>query len=219
MCNRAHLSVPAAALVVFFSGSVYAGSLSADVARGDGTPVRDAVVSIRAKGQDPMMAAAGTKAIMVQQGQRFRPHILPIQVGTTVEFPNRDPFRHHVYSFAAAKTFELKLFISSEADPITFDKAGVIPLGCNIHDNMLAYIYVVDTPYFDQTDKDGKTVIDALPAGEYTVEAWHPNQRSSGPATANITITADGNTQVQFEMDLKRSRRQRDPGAFDEKAY
>ena len=195
-----------------------AGDLSATVTQSDGTPVQDAVISVRIQGQDTIVAAANTRATMLQQGQRFRPFILPVQVGTTVEFPNRDPFRHHVYSFAKAKTFELKLYDSSEAETMTFDREGIIPLGCNIHDNMLAYIYVVGTPNFVQTGEGGNGVIEALPAGEYTVEAWHPNQRSDS-AAANITVAADGSSQAQFEMDLKRSSRQRKPGAFDETEY
>ena len=216
VCNKAYLFAVLATLAL--STTVQAGNLDAIVALDDGTPVQDAVISVRAKSQDSAMAATSTRATMLQQGQRFRPFILPIQVGTTVEFPNRDPFRHHVYSFAKAKTFELKLYDSSEAETMIFDREGIIPLGCNIHDNMLSYIYVVGTPHFAQTDENGKSVIEALPAGEYTVEAWHPNQKSD-VTTTDITVTADNNSRVTFEMDLKRSRQQRKPGAFDEIEY
>ena len=165
------------------------------------------------------MAPSGTTAEMVQSGQRFRPFVLPIQVGTTVEFPNRDPFRHHVYSFSASKTFELKLYDSSEAEKVTFDKEGAIPLGCNIHDNMLAYIYVVGTPHFELSSDEGLSVIENLPAGDYTVEAWHPNARASDPIKSDVNIPASGISELNLTLDLKRSRRQRDPGAFDEDQY
>jgi plastocyanin len=216
VCNKAYLVALLAALSL--SNVAIAGELNASVTQSDGTPVQDAVISVRAKGQDSLVAAANTRATMLQEGQRFRPFILPIQVGTTVEFPNRDPFRHHVYSFAKAKTFELKLYDSSEAETMTFDREGVIPLGCNIHDNMLAYVYVVGTPNFVLTNKEGRSVVETLPAGEYTVEAWHPHQRLDS-STKNITIAAEGSSQVQFELDLKRSFQQRDPGEFDETEY
>lgn len=138
MCNKACRLAPLAALLLSISGPGFAGNLSAGIVQNDGTPVQSAVVSVRLKGQAPAMAAAGTRATMTQSKQQFSPYVLPIQTGTTVEFPNRDPFRHHVYSFAAAKTFELKLYDSSEAETMVFDKEGVIQLGCNIHDNMLA---------------------------------------------------------------------------------
>ncbi len=218
VCNKACRLASLVVGLLSFSEPGYAGNISAAIVQNDGTPIQSAVISVRGKGQAPATAAAGTRATMTQSGQQFSPYVLPVQAGTTVEFPNRDPFRHHVYSFAAAKVFELKLYDSSEAETMLFDKEGVIPLGCNIHDNMLAYIYVVSTPHFGRTDKNGKAAIEGLPAGDYTVEAWHPDQRSS-PETAEITVTTDGTVSVQFEMDLKRSRRQEKPGAFDDTEY
>lgn len=216
VCNKAHLAAILA--VLSLSTGAVAGTIEAKVAQPDGAPIQDVVISVHAKGQDLVTAAADARATMLQQGQRFRPFILPIQVGTTVEFPNRDPFRHHVYSFADAKTFELKLYDSSEAETMTFDREGVIPLGCNIHDNMLAYLYVVGTPHFTQTNEAGNSAIEALPEGEYTVKAWHPNQKTD-VAAADVTVTADGRAEIKFEIDLKRSRGQRKPGAFDETEY
>ena len=216
VCNKAYLFAALAALSL--STAVQAGNLNAVVALDDGTAVQDVVISVSEKGQDSTMAATNARATMLQQGQQFRPFIFPIQVGTTVEFPNRDPFRHHVYFFAKAKTFELKLYDSSEAETMIFDREGIIPLGCNIHDNVLSYVYVIGTPHFAQTDDSGKSALEDLPAGECTVESWHPNQKSS-LATTDITVTADSNSQINFEMDLKRSRRQRKPGAFDETEY
>lgn len=82
--------------------------------------------------------------------------MLPVYVGTRVTFPNRDNIRHHVYSFSSAKKFELPLYIGTPAAPVVFDKPGVVALGCNIHDWMLAYIYVLTTPHFAKTAADGK---------------------------------------------------------------
>ena len=210
--------IAGAIAISILAGPVSANTLSALITQDDGSPVQDAVVSIHLKGRSQAAAPPGTLATMIQLGQRFRPFILPVQVGTTVEFPNRDPFRHHVYSFSEAKTFELKLFDSSENETMTFDRAGVVPLGCNIHDNMLAYVYVVDTPHFAQTNDAGSVAFEELPPGDYTVSVWHPNQ-SSELDSVEATVSGDGDLQLQFEMDLRRSRGQRPPGEFDETEY
>ena len=164
-------------------------------------------------------AKAGTKAVMLQEGKQFVPFVLPVQIGTSVDFPNRDPFRHQVYSFSPAKTFELKLYGGSVVSTVTFDKEGVVALGCNIHDNMLAYIYVVGTPYFSATEDHGDGKIAQLPAGSYTVKVWHPNLKA-GPADAGtIKVGATDSVDLTVPIELKRARTQRKPGAIDETEY
>jgi hypothetical protein len=101
------------------------------------------------------------------------PTLLAIQTGSLVNFPNFDTVRHHVYSFSAIKKFEIKLYSGTPTDPILFDKPGTATLGCNIHDRMLAYIHVVDTPYFGITDANGELTLD-LPKGEHRVRVWTP---------------------------------------------
>ena len=199
--------------------SATAGTLDAHVMTADGMPLPAAVITATPVGQAATLAKPGTKAIMVQESKSFSPYVLPVQVGTTVQFPNRDPFRHQVYSFSPAKTFELKLYGSSEVGSVTFDKEGVVPLGCNIHDNMLAYIYVVGTPYFTSTPESGVSKIDQMPAGTYAVRVWHPNQKAGQGEAGTIQISASGTTSVTVKLDLKRSRTQRKPGAVDEKDY
>ena len=103
---------------------------------------------------------------MVQRNEAFNPFVLPVAVGTTVEFPNEDPFRHHVYSFSPAKQFELKLYCGDELQQVNFESPGVVALGCNIHDNILGYIYVVDTNLFGKTDQDGTVTISGMADGE-----------------------------------------------------
>ena len=158
-------------LAVCAGGPAHAGSISVRVSA-DNKPVDDsAVVFAIAKDAAPSVAKPGTSATMVQEQKEFMPYVLPVQLGTRVDFPNHDPFRHHVYSFSAAKAFELKLYGGGESQSVTFDREGVIALGCNIHDTMLAYIYVVGTPYF-ATTKNGARVLADLPPGAYTVKAW-----------------------------------------------
>ncbi len=178
-----------------------------------------AVVTVTRAGQAPAPVKAGTRAVMIQQDRQFTPFVLPVQLGTTVEFPNRDPFRHQVYSFSAAKAFELKLYGGNEVNSITFDKEGVVALGCNIHDNMLAYIYVVGTPFFALSAKDGGARVEQLPAGAYTVTVWHPSQKTGQSISKDVTLAAGDTANVDLQIEMKRERRQRKPGAVDEKEY
>ncbi len=196
-----------------------AGTLAARVVTPDGAPLPAAIVTATPAGQGTRVAKPGTKAVMVQEGKQFQPFVLPVQVGTLVEFPNRDPFRHQVYSFSPAKTFELKLYGSSVVGMATFDKEGIVPLGCNIHDNMLAYIYVVGTPYFAATAESGDSRLDQLPPGDYTVKVWHPNQKAGQGEVGTVKVSATGTAAITVTLDVKRSRTQRKPGAVDEKDY
>lgn len=109
-----------------------------------------------------------------QVNKEFVPIVSIAQSGALVNFPNRDAIRHHVYSFSPAKTFEIKLYSGIPSKPVAFDKPGEVVLGCNIHDNMIAYVLVVDTPFFAKADSQGRAVLDGLPAGEYEVHMWYP---------------------------------------------
>ncbi|HEV3484854.1 MAG TPA: hypothetical protein VG106_05570 [Vicinamibacterales bacterium] len=127
-------------------------------------------------------------AVMDQVDRAFVPHVLPVQTGTWVEFPNSDSIRHMVYSVSPAKRFQLPLYIGKPARPIQFDKAGVVAIGCNIHEQMGAYIVVVDTPYFG-TAANGRVALRDLPAGEYTVRVWYPGMRAE-PKPQSLTVGA-----------------------------
>lgn len=137
---------------------------------GQGNPLEDAVVWALPR---PAHVVKPRTAAVEQRNKAFVPLVSVVQVGTPVSFPNRDEIRHHVYSFSPAKRFELKLYAGTPADPIVFDKPGEVVLGCNIHDHMIAYIYVVETPWFAKSGKDGRARIDGLPPGEYDLNAWH----------------------------------------------
>jgi plastocyanin len=113
-------------------------------------------------------------AVIDQIDKRFVPHISVVRTGTVVTFPNSDHIRHQVYSFSPAKVFSLKLYAGSPSAPITFDKPGLVVLGCNIHDRMVAFVGVVDTPYFALANPAGKAVLN-LPAGRYRLRVWHPD--------------------------------------------
>src|SRR5213080_4338321 len=117
-------------------------------------------------------------ALMDQVNRAFAPDLLVIPVGSTVAFPNSDSVSHQIYSFSAAKRFQLPLYRGKPYPPVQFDQSGVITLGCNIHDDMLAYLLVTDAPYFGRTDAQGAWSTD-VPRGRYRVSVWHPRLRES----------------------------------------
>ena len=160
------------------------------VANEAGQPVAQAAVSVYVKGTRAA-APAGATANMAQKGRAFQPTLLVVQTGTPVLFPNFDTVRHHVYSFSATRKFEIKLYAGTPAAPVVFDKAGTATLGCNIHDQMLGYIHVVDTPHFGVTGSDGQVNLD-LPAGEHRVQIWWPALGESNPGVEQMLKAGGG---------------------------
>lgn len=157
----------------------------------DGRPVADAVVFTRPTGSEAA-SVAGT-AIIDQIDKTFVPRVSAIAVGTTVTFPNKDNIKHHVYSFSPPKVFQLKLYHGLAAQPVTFDEPGLVVLGCNIHDGMIAYVYVVDTPHFALSDTNGIARLASLAPGPHELDAWH-FQMSEGPdagSPASLTVAAE----------------------------
>ena len=116
-------------------------------------------------------------AIMDQQNHQFVPHVLVVQTGTAVTFPNSDNVSHHVYSFSATKPFELPLYKGDVYPPVMFDKPGIVVVGCNIHDSMLGYIASSTRRTSRVTNEQGVALIDGVPSGDYAVEAWTPRVR------------------------------------------
>jgi plastocyanin len=170
----------AAVLLLTAAGRLAAASLVVDVRDTHGSAVADAVVYAVPQGRHAP-APPHAAAVVDQKNRMFVPHVLPIQVGTAVSFPNSDNVRHQVYSFSAAKKFQLPLYAGNPAGPIVFDKPGVVSLGCNIHDRMSAYIVVVDTPYFAAVN-DGRAELQGLPDGAYAVRVWYPGMREEPPS-------------------------------------
>ncbi len=126
---------------------------------------------------------------MAQKDKAFVPKLRVIQTGTSVNFPNFDTVRHHVYSFSPTKTFEIKLYAGTPAAPVVFDKPGTATLGCNIHDRMLGYIHVVDTPYFGVSDAGGNVSID-IPPGEHRIRVWAPSMGEASPGVEQAFKTS-----------------------------
>jgi plastocyanin len=162
------------ALLLVCSLPLFAASLTVRVTDERGRAVNDAVVYAEPEGRS--LPLARRTATMDQKNRQFIPHVLPVQVGTAVQFPNSDDVQHHVYSFSPAKKFQLPLYKGNPANPEVFDRAGVVTLGCNIHDQMSAFIVVVDTPYFAKT-AGGTATLDDVDAGRYTVKVWNRDMR------------------------------------------
>jgi plastocyanin len=143
-----------------------------------------------------------------QVDKQFVPYVKAVFVGSTVRFPNSDNIRHQVYSFSPAKKFELPLYAGTNAPPVIFDKPGVVVLGCNIHDWMIGYIYVADTPFFAKTGPLGTASITDLPPGEYRVRIWHPSMDRAEEATnRQIAVGAEPVVNAEWQIGLKASFR------------
>ncbi|UUY08454.1 methylamine utilization protein [Pseudomonas sp. J452] len=192
---------------LLWSGWLAAASLDIQVTDKHGGPLADAVLWIEpGAGQAP---AAGLK--VNQEKRQFVPYILAVQAGTTVSFPNADPINHHVYSFSPAKRFELRLQKQQDLpQDVLFDKPGLVTLGCNIHDWMLGFILVLDSPWFAQTDAQGQARIDYQPAAGQRVHVWHP--RIADPAEQQVrTLAADGPLLWRLSGELKPDPRPKEP--------
>jgi plastocyanin len=175
------------------SGAV---SLTARVVDAAGAPVVDAVVYAIPAVASSKPPAPGEVS---QVNRTFAPLVTVVQTGAAVSFPNRDTVKHQIYSFSPAKVFQLKLYAGLPEAPIVFDKAGLVVLGCNIHDAMLAYILVVDTPYFAKTGPNGVARIDRMPAGDFQVTTWHFRMTAPLPARA-VSLAGDVNIDSVVEL-------------------
>lgn len=161
------------------AGTAHAGPVDALVLNPAGVGVADAAVVLLP--QAPMKARSSARASIEQRGREFLPYVTVVQTGTSIEFPNNDPIKHHVYSFSPPKQFEIKLYAGKPSQPVVFDKPGEVVIGCNIHDWMEAHVLVVDTPYFAKTSADGKALIANVPPGRYKLQLWQPQQKAPQP--------------------------------------
>lgn len=147
-------------------------------------------------------SASKAPAVIDQINKEFVPKVAIVEAGAEVTFPNKDNIKHHVYSFSPAKVFELKLYSGVPAKPVVFEKPGIVTLGCNIHDGMIAYVYVVDSPYHTLTDAAGKAKLADIPATDYTLQVWHYRMQSTAAVGRPIAVaTQDTKTEVVLNVD------------------
>lgn len=191
----------------FFSLHDYssAETLRFRVSAKSGEPVHRAVAYAIPLTNNPSAQKRPKVTVVDQIDKEFKDYITVVQAGDSVEFPNHDQIRHHVYSFSQVKKFEIPLYSGKPAAPIEFEKPGAVSLGCNIHDWMIGYIFVVDTPYFTMTDEKGLAEID-VPTGEYDIAVWHPQiQESYEEIKKNVKIeSGKGASTAAFEIKLKK---------------
>lgn len=182
------------------AGVARAGDLTVIVRDKSGHPVSDAVVMADAHGRP---TPAPGQFVINQKNMAFVPFVLVVPVGSTIEFGNLDPYRHHVYSFSPPKKFELKLFGQGQTRPVRFDKPGLVAIGCNIHDSMQAFVQVVSTPFARKTDNEGRVVLRGLPNDVHEVRVWHPYLRAPGN---QLVVGVDGSKTATIPVSVNLRR-------------
>jgi hypothetical protein len=154
-----------------------------------------AVVVARSLTVNPAPSERPVEAVMVQANRQFVPYILPVPMNVPVSFPNQDNTAHHVYSFSPVGSFELPLYKGDAPAPIVFTKPGVVPLGCNIHDWMIGYLFVVESPWYMQLENNTGAFTD-LPPGQYEFTLWHPALGDQTQPSWPVTVTPGDQTVV-----------------------
>jgi plastocyanin len=168
----------------------------------NGQPIANAVVVVRLVGRATPPARPGSGYAVRQQNIQFAPFLTVVPVNADVAFPNFDKVRHQVYSFSPAKRFELKLYASEQNRAVRFDRAGPVSLGCNIHDQMTAFIYVTDSAFTARTDASGNVSLAGVPQGAVTISVWHPNLRAPGNQVSR-QINLGGGARESFTVALR----------------
>ena len=174
-------------------------ALEVSVTNTAGQPLPDAVVFLESReARAAVKPAAGVE--IAQVDKRFSPLVTVVPVGTAVSMPNRDTVRHHVYSFSPVKKFEIKLYVGTPAAPVVFDQPGIAVLGCNIHDQMAAWVLVVDTPWYGRAGADGRISLPQVPAGSYKLRAWHPSLPVGDAASEQALRVESAQQQVVVKL-------------------
>lgn len=169
----------------------------------NGLPARDAAdVVVYVEGARARRRPV--KATMTMKGKAFTPHVVAVPVGTTVEFPNEDPILHNVFSVSGENRFDLQLYKRPKSGSWTFPKPGVVRVYCNIHPQMSAIVLVTDTPFYAKTQADGSFRIEGVPAGHYTLRAWHER---GGEASLPVEVPAEGEIGARFTLDASKYKR------------
>lgn len=177
-----------------FAAGAMAQGVQVQVRDSQGAPLAQAVVYLESPAAQQRVQPLPKQRITQIQRQ-FVPAVLPVTRGTLVEFPNEDTVRHHVYSFSPAKRFELRLYVGTPPEPVLFDRTGVVVLGCNIHDDMVAWVVVLDTPHFGTTDANGRVQLQGVPHGDYQLRVWHDRLPTNGqPHAQSIRWTGEAQT-------------------------
>ncbi len=183
--------------IVFWSVSIIAGDISGTVKIQRAPDNSDAVVYIE-KQKNMQFKPPEKQPAMDQQNLTFTPPVLPIAVGTTVQFRNSDRVEHNIFTpSAVGDMFNLGTWKGEQVKTHTFNKTGEVVLLCNLHPEMEGYIYVAPTPYFAKTDADGNFTITGVPAGSYTLKVWSENGNAK---PQKVKVPDIGETTVNFTV-------------------
>jgi plastocyanin len=202
------LFIVPALLVALNPAPALCAGLTGSVVDDNGEALKDAVVQVYGEQARP---PAPSKAVIEQVDKTFKPRVTVIGVGGTVHFPNHDIVKHHVYSVSETKPFEIPLYDGQEADPVSFPRPGIVKLGCNIHDSMIAFLVVSGTELYALTGERGRYAIDGLAPGRYTARVWHPRLRGDA-VEREFSIDAQGGTiDMTVALSVRKAFKRRQP--------
>ncbi|MCO7226466.1 hypothetical protein [Pleionea sp. CnH1-48] len=145
----------------------------------EGKAVSGVVLYLQHKAPEGESAQASIRPTISQRNKQFQPYVSVVQVGVPVSFENNDDIAHHIYSLTGKERFSFKIRKDEAARTLQFQQAGIIPMGCNIHDWMSGYLLVVDTPYYGITDDNGRVLFSHIESGSYTLRVWHPQMKEA----------------------------------------
>jgi len=194
------------------AGPVAAAELAVLIYDGKGVAIPEAVVTLLPQRLNDAAVARSRMPLrqtVDQRNETFIPHVTLLARGGHVVFANSDATRHHVYSFSAARAFALVLAPGESSEPVSFERNGVVAIGCNIHDRMVAYVYVSDVPWGALSNKDGRAVFSDPPKGTYLARVWHPRMRPGRPEPSQTVALADGASSISFTLELLPDRSHR----------
>lgn len=178
-------------LALAFSAPAFAGTLKVEITGTDGKPAASAVVELVPDAPQDVISHLPNEAIIDQREETFIPLVSLIRRGGRAVFTNHDTTMHQVYSFSPIKQFEFEIDEGQRSAPVVFEKAGVASIGCNIHDQMITFVYVAQSPWAVMTDAQGRAAIADVPSGTYHVNIWHP-QLTPGRAPPSVALSVSG---------------------------
>jgi len=198
------------AISLLIGGHVAAANVEIIVVDKKGRPVSGAIVTVTPENWNGILEqsiSTDTDYKVVQKDMQFVPDLLVVPQGAEVRFPNMDKVRHHIYSFSPAKKFQLNLFGEGQERSVTFDNAGLVALGCNIHDQMKGYLYVNDAPYWQATDERGIASFAISTSGELALSVWHPQSKAVGKRTeSTLTLSDDASISKKITLPVRSKR-------------
>ncbi|MCG8413387.1 MAG: methylamine utilization protein [Pseudomonadales bacterium] len=205
-----------------FATAAFSQTVQVTLTDGEGQPLENAVIELLLPDSQKSQYQQATNSLIDQRNKEFVPTVTTVTVGSQVNFPNSDDILHHVYSFSPAKTFNIPLYGQGENDDYfeTFTEPGIVEIGCNIHDWMLAYLYVAETSLVSLSDSNGVASIANAPSGEYSLRIWHPRAAANiEELTQSVVLSSGAVTELSMSLELRRDRRVRRAPGSDGRRY